>query len=158
MRDLMPMRTLHNELDRVFDTVHDNFFRQFNSVFGTSGSLLHAIGQSEFPKTNVIQKGKDIIFQVSVPSYNPDDITVSLNGDTLTINGKCVQDNKEEDQKYLIREIAQRSFSRSWKLPTQAHEENIDASYDKGILRIVVKDVCAEITEPKSRKIVIKQL
>ena len=154
MHELTPFRDFNQELTSVFDNLQRDVFRMFQSP----NSLLASMDQSTYPKMNIHQKDKDLIFEIALPSYHPEDVDISLDhGNILVISGKVSSDYANDKENYLIREVSHRAFSRSWKLPKQITEEQIEANYERGILKLVVKDVVESAPVQKRIPINIKK-
>ena len=154
MHELTPFRDFNQELTSVFDNLQRDVFRMFQSP----NSLLASMDQSTYPKMNIHQKDKDLIFEIALPSYHPEDVDISLDrGNILVISGKVSSDYENDKENYLVREVSHRAFSRSWKLPKQITEEQIEANYERGILKLVVKDVVESLPTQKRIPINIKK-
>lgn len=150
MNELTPFRDFNNDLFSVFDRLQSELFKTFNNP----RSLIASMDQSAYPKMNIKQKEKDLVFEIALPSYHPEDVEVSLNGDILTIAGKISSDYANDNDAYLIREVSHRAFSRSWKLPKPTTDDKIEANYDRGVLHLVIKDVVE--SSPEIKRIPVK--
>ena len=73
-----------------------------------------------------------------VPGFDKKDINIKLEKGILTVSGEIKNEKKEEDVKYLHREITSKKFSRSFRLGDNIDEEKIDASYKNGLLTITL--------------------
>jgi HSP20 family protein len=143
---LIPVSSLQDEFDHVFDKLHD----QIMNAFGHRSGLIKFMGESSYPKCNVRTDKNDMIFDVAIPYHSEDDIKISIEDNVLSISG--TSPSEMEDSSFVIREIPRRSFVRSWQMPTkkQLKEENIEAECKNGLLTIRVKDVL--VTEPPEKK------
>jgi len=56
----------------------------------------------------------------------------------LVGNFKAAQEKKEEKGEYSRKEYSFNSFSRSFTLPENIKEGNIDAKYENGVLKLVL--------------------
>jgi HSP20 family protein len=73
---------------------------------------------------------------MEVPGIQEKDIDVTVEGNTLTVNGerKFEKDGKEENCRRIERRYG--SFSRSFTLPSSVDPNQVSAHYDKGVLMI----------------------
>jgi HSP20 family protein len=71
-----------------------------------------------------------------LPGINPDDLEVTFSNNTLTIRGETRQDEEKEGTRYHLRERRYGSFTRSVTIPTNIKAEDIEASYDAGVLTL----------------------
>ncbi len=100
------------------------------------------------PDVDVYETEKDVVAKASIPDINPDDVKVSIEDNVLKISGDFEKKDKEDKgRNYWKREIKKGSFSRSLRLPAEVDEDKADASYNKGVLEIVVPK-----KEPEKRK------
>jgi len=147
MFDLMPWRKregkdlvgFKSELDRLFNRFFDIDF-PITREFFKEGQWL--------PRVDVSEGKTEITVQAEIPGCDAKDIDVSLDGRTLTIKGEKKQ-NKEENFHRVERSYG--SFTRRMNLPSEVDQENIDASYKKGVLKLVFKKTKA--TEGKKIEI-----
>jgi HSP20 family protein len=104
------------------------------------------------PAVNVIEKDHSYIMELIAPGFNKEDFHISSENGMLMIEGNI--ENKEEvnEENYTRREFMSTSFSRSFTLPENIDMENINATYDKGVLTLEIK----KINIPESKKLEIK--
>jgi HSP20 family protein len=101
------------------------------------------------PPVDVYEDEQNLILKLEVPGVNEGDINVSVENNTLTIQGerKFEKDEKEENFHRIERRYG--SFLRTFKLPNTVDSDKVEASYDKGILKISL----AKRAEAKPRQI-----
>ena len=75
--------------------------------------------------------------------------------DVLTISGKSNQDAGYEGASFVRREIKRTRFERSFALGDNLDRENIAASCDNGVLKLVLPKVSPEERIPQSQYIEI---
>ena len=88
-----------------------------------------------FPVVDVYEDKKKITLEAEVPGINLDDISVKLDKNILTIEGKKSVSNGK-DKKYWRSERSISSFKRSFSLPPSIEVKKIQAFCDKGVLKI----------------------
>jgi len=144
MNDLTPFDSWRRELDNMFGALHDEMF----NVFGRKDSFIDFATKSAFPKVNILQKEEDLVVEVAIPHYHPENIEVSIQDGILTVKGAAVADSAQDGQ-YLVREVAKRAFSRSWQLPKETTEEQVSAKYDHGVLYLTIKGIAKKVAPKK---------
>ena len=91
-------------------------------------------------KTDVHEKDGYYNLDIELPGYDKSDISMSITDGNLVINAKHEETNEEKDEKgNLIR--SERSFgscSRSFYVGNNMKAEDVKASFDKGVLNIVI--------------------
>ena len=120
---------------RELATVQDRMNRLFQDSFGQSRE--EGLATAAFaPAVDIYEDEHNITLKVEVPGIDEKDIDVRLENNTLTVRGerKFEQEEKEENYRRVERQYG--SFSRSFTLPPIVDTENVQASYDKGVLEI----------------------
>lgn len=102
---------------------------------------------------DVAETESDIVVKAEVPGLDKDDISLSLQGDILTIRGEKKDERKEEKGSYRLLERRYGSFQRTVTLPTGVDPEKIEAKFRNGVLTIKMP----KTEETRARKIEIKQ-
>ncbi len=113
----------------------DDFFEDF---WRPTDLGLMRIPRLQFPRLDIQENEKNYIIIAEVPGYSGDDLDIEIKGDTLTISSEHKEEKKEEKKGYILRERKERSFSRSLRIPKGISQKDIDASLEKGILRLTI--------------------
>jgi len=103
-----------------------------------------------WPRMDVYSKGKDLVIKAEVPGASPEDISVDLEDNVLTISGKRAHEEEVREDDYYRRECAYGSFCRSIPLPKGVTEKDITARLKDGVLEVVVKGA-GEAAPPRRR-------
>ncbi|MBF0288705.1 MAG: Hsp20/alpha crystallin family protein [SAR324 cluster bacterium] len=135
-----PIVSLHQEMNRMFDNVFKDF--GFRNLSPSSFKGWESFG-SFSPKVNVSEDDKMVEVEAEIPGMEEKDIQVSLANDILTVKGEKQQEKEEKDKEYYHVERRYGSFQRVIQLPCEIKEDQIKASFKKGVLKI---------TLPKSEK------
>ena len=94
----------------------------------------------EIMKTDVHEKDGYYNLDIELPGYDKNDISMSIVDGNLMISAKHEYSNEEKDNKgNLIR--SERSFgscSRSFYVGNNMKAEDVKASFDKGVLNVVI--------------------
>jgi HSP20 family protein len=127
-------------------------FRELASFFG---NFVEPNGKEQLnagnfvPPVDVYEDEQNLILKLEVPGVNEGDINVSVENDTLTIQGERKFEKEEKEENFHRIERRYGSFIRTFKLPNTVDAEKVEASYDKGILKITL----AKRAEAKPRQI-----
>ena len=126
-------RRMHDMLDRMMDR-----------------SLIDpwSVGMEGAIPLDMYQTDDEIIVKASAPGMTPEDIDISITGETLTIRGEIKEEQLQEGARYHIRERRVESFSRSVSLPTLVQAEKAKAEFENGILTLSLPKV--EEVKPKT--------
>ena len=87
---------------------------------------------------------------MAAPGFNKKDFEISIENGLLKISAENSEEIKEEEKDYTRKEFNYNSFLRSFTLPENVNEEEmIDATYKRGILKLVLNKVHIDETTPK---------
>tara|TARA_R110002074_G_scaffold248898_4_gene420809 strand:+ start:586 stop:1002 length:417 start_codon:yes stop_codon:yes gene_type:complete len=132
---------------RVFDPFK-NMTVGFDNIF----DQLSTLSQYEipnYPPYNIKKIDKENYqLEMALAGFSKNDIDVEVKENTLTISAKS---SDKEDESFVHRGIAQRTFKRQWTL--MEHLEVSDAKFVDGILIVDMKHNLPEEKKPKTIKI-----
>jgi HSP20 family protein len=102
--------------------------------------LLPVIPQAEVfvPAAECFTKDKQLIVKMELPGVEPKQVEVLVTGNRLVIKGEKREERKVEEGELFFREIARGRFERSFELPEGVKKEQVNATYQNGVLEIVV--------------------
>jgi len=103
------------------------------------------------PQVDVYQDKDNIVVETSLAGVDPENVDISVENDILTISGKSEKKTEIDEKNYYRKEIRSGSFYRSIALPAHVLADKATASFDKGVLKIVLPKA-AEV-KPKTIKI-----
>ena len=100
------------------------------------------------PACDLFAREGDLVVRIELPGIDPEkDVQVSVEDGVLCVSGERRHDAATERAGYYRREAAYGAFERSIPLPEGVKAESITASYDNGVLEIVISKA-AEAPEP----------
>lgn len=137
------MRRLHDTLDRLMDES-----MQAESALDVREGLA---------PMDVYQTDDELVVEALMPGVKPDNLDVSITGDTLSIRGEVRKEREVSDdaqRDYLVRERRYQRYSRTLRLPTLVQADKAEAEFDNGVLRLTLPK--AEEVKPKTIKIKAK--
>lgn len=106
------------------------------------------------PRLDVSETDKAVEVTTDLPGMNKEDIKVSLENNILTIQGERKEEEKKEDKQYHYVERRTGSFYRSFQVPAEIDEDNIEATFKEGVLHLTLPKT--EEAKKKVSKIEIK--
>ncbi len=86
---------------------------------------------------NITDQGDSFIIELFAAGLIKSNFKVEVRDDVLTI--RYSESNKKEDKKYVLREYKLVSFERRFQLNNRVLTENISATYQDGVLSIILK-------------------
>ncbi len=138
MFDLMPhRRRAGRELTRFKDEMDSLFNRFFDMDVPISRRFF---GDGEWtPRLDVAEGKDDITVKAELPGCEIEDIDVRLERRTLTISGEKKQETEDRDENFHRMERTYGKFTRMVELPANVDPDDIDATYKKGVLKLVLR-------------------
>lgn len=130
--------------------------RQFDGDFDSLVRRAFAgTGQAFVPAVDVVRDGTDVVVTLELPGLDVDeDVNVEVADGRLLISGRRTEEHREDDGGFLVRERRTGEFRREFALPEHITAEHVAADYDRGLLKIRVRDVAKPKVEP--RKITVR--
>jgi HSP20 family protein len=129
--------------------------RQLDRVFGASAPTS---SKTETFDTflDMYETDTEVIVKVAVAGFTPEDIQVTLTGDTLSIKGEVKKEQQDRDDKrsYIRREIRRGSFLRVIELPAGIKGDDTKAEFENGLLVLTIPKTAE--TTPKTIQIKAK--
>jgi HSP20 family protein len=121
----------------------------FNSFYGSRPRFQTA---PSYPAMNVWTNQDGAVLTAELPGVNPENIDISVVGETLTLTGARQPEELQEGEQYHRRERGYGKFTRTFQLPFPVEADKVEAMFEKGVLHISLPR--AEADKPK--KISIK--
>ena len=105
--------------------------------------------------TDMIETKDSVIVKMSAPGVKPEDIDISVVGESLTIKGETKSEEQFEEGSYIRKERRFGSFQRTLSLPTSVASDKAKAEFENGVLTLTLPK--AEEARPKSIKVTTKK-
>jgi HSP20 family protein len=134
MKSLTPWRPAR-ELETFERRIADMFERFFGpwererSVWGTEGWA---------PAIESKADNGNLIIKADLPGVDPKEVSISVLGNQLTIEGERKHEEKKEEKDYFYQEVSYGKFSRTVPLPEGVEADKVKANYKNGVLEITL--------------------
>jgi HSP20 family protein len=138
------MRRVHDMLDRAME----------EGLIGNLASDGLSLYEGLAP-VDVYQTDDAIVVKAALPGVRPDDIDISVTGDTLTIRGEVKEEatnGNDDARQYHVRERRYSRFARSLTLPSMVNANKAEAEIEDGIVTLTIP----KAEEAKPRQITVK--
>jgi HSP20 family protein len=132
--------TLREAMDRLFE---ESFIRP-------GSRLLSAYGGADLA-LDMYETDNDVVVTTALPGVKPEDVEITITGDTLSIKGEIKSETKAEKGSYLRQERRYGVFSRTVALPVPTKADKAEAKFKDGVLTLSIPK--AEEAKPKSIKV-----
>jgi len=121
---------------REFSTLQDRMNRVLREPYSENGRDESLTASSFAPAVDVYEDEHNITLKIEAPGIDEKDIDVRLENNTLTVTGERKIEKEEKEENFRRVESRYGSFTRTFTLPTTVDTEGVQASYDKGVLKI----------------------
>jgi HSP20 family protein len=136
------MTSLRQAMDRLLD---DTYMWPARSQYEMAGGNL---------PLDIYQTKDDVVVKATLPGMKPEEVDISITGDTLTIKGEHKEEQEVKEAEYIRREHRYGIFSRTVTLPVAIQSEKAQAAFDNGMLVLTLPK--AEAMKPKQIKVKAK--
>ena len=126
--------------DRV-NTLFQDFAGENQSVTAASYS----------PAVDVYENNEKVVLKLDIPGVEEKDLDIRVENQTLAVRGERKFESEEKEENFHRIERRYGSFFRSFTLPTTVDTENVNASYNAGVLKLELKKKAS--AQPRQIKI-----
>lgn len=103
---------------------------------------------------NMYETKNEVVVKAALPGVKPEEVEVTITGNTLTISGESKEENEVKEKDYMRKERQFTSFTRSVTLPDGLKADQADASFENGVLTLKVPKT--EQAKPKTIQVKAK--
>lgn len=119
------------------------------AVFGALERSIAQLDSGSYPPFNIVKDGEDAFhIEFALAGFTEEDISITIEKNTLTIEGKIRETEDADGRVYLHRGIAQRGFRRSFQLADHVVVEG--AEMTNGMLFVKLRREVPEAALPRS--------
>ena len=91
------------------------------------------------PAVEVVRDGSDVVVRVELPGIDVErDVSIEVDRGKLVISGERRDERSDQSEGVLVRELRYGQFRREFALPPGVSPEQVEASYDSGLLDVRV--------------------
>ncbi|MBM3976222.1 MAG: Hsp20/alpha crystallin family protein [Planctomycetes bacterium] len=137
---------LQTRMNRTFDDLLRGF-PKFSAE-------LVPLSAAQSPRMDVRENAAEILVEAELPGVEEQDIELTLHEGTLVLRGEKKLEQKLEQEGWHLTERAYGSFQRVIGLPAEIDAAKIEATFEKGVLRVRLPKLAA--AEAVAKRIAIK--
>lgn len=138
-----PFREMVSLRDAFNTLLQESFVRPDSLTPGPGGALVLPLDISETTDAFVVR--------ASLPGVAPEEVQVTIHGDTLSIQAETKEDRREEGEAWHLRERRHGTFRRTVTLSVPVDADRAEAEHDHGVLRLTLPK--AESARPRQIKV-----
>lgn len=129
-----------------FDSM-DKMFDDMQSSMTTRG------GTSIIPPVDMYETAEAVVVEMPMPGVDPDKLEISIDNGVLSIRGTSERQTEVDDKNYYRKEVRTGSIFRQVALPARVQENQAQAGFENGILKITLP----KAEERKAIKVEVKK-
>ena len=126
------MRRMSEEMNQIFES------GGFGGAVGKVGGSGQMGVTGWMPQVEVRQRDNELVVRADLPGLEPDDVQVEVENNVLTLSGERRQEEEDEGEGYFRSERSYGSFYRAIPLPEGVKEDDVKATFDRGVLEVRV--------------------
>lgn len=126
----------------------NSIFNEFPRMAGDTETLT---GGNFVPPVDIYEDAHKVVLKLEVPGVKQEDLDVRVENQMLTVKGERKFEKEEKEENFHRIERSYGTFVRSFTLPQTVNTENVQASYDNGVLAITLNKKAE--AKPKQVKI-----
>lgn len=136
-----------------FETDVDSFFDRALSIFDLPYYMprTFVMGRQHVAPMEVFDSDGQTVVRLEAPGMKLEDFDISVSDGLLTIKGEKKAEEEINEGDYYCSERTYGSFRRSLSVPKELDESKIHATYDNGVLEIMLPRI-----EEKGRKVKVQ--
>ena len=131
MADIMRWDPFREVVD-LRDTMDRLFERGFSQPWRL---ITWENGEAHFP-LDLYETDEEVVVKASLPGVKPEEVEISVTGDTLTIKGETKEEHEEKKPNYYRHERRYGSFQRALTLPVRVEADKANAVFEHGVLTL----------------------
>lgn len=120
---------------RELDSLQGDMNRLFDRFF--EGRTPNG-GRRWIPPMDLLETEDHLVLRADLPGLAEEDVEIEIKDNVLTVSGERTAENEEKHGGYYRVERAFGSFSRSLTLPQGVDADRVQASFDKGVLEVLI--------------------
>ncbi|HHE76712.1 MAG TPA: Hsp20/alpha crystallin family protein [Candidatus Parcubacteria bacterium] len=130
----------------------DNFFEDWE----LPEHFLSAVPAVKAPRMDIYEEKGNIVAEAELPGVDPKNIDVEVKDNLLKVETKTEETKEEKEKGYYKKEMSKGYYKRIVSLPAEVMGEKAAATYDKGVLRIVIPKAKPKPGKEKGVKVKVR--
>jgi HSP20 family protein len=115
--------------DAMNALLRESFIRPSSGLGQTGAGLL---------PLDVAENDNEFVVKASLPGVKPEDVQITVHGDTLTIQGETRAEEEKKGERWHLRERRFGQFQRSLSLSMPVDSDKARAQFEHGVLTLVL--------------------
>lgn len=100
--------------------------------------MLNISQEIKSPRMDIYEDKGNLIAEAELPGVDPKNIDIEIKNNILKIEAKAEEKSEKKEKGYYKKEITSGYYKRMVALPAEVIDKKASASYDKGVLKVVI--------------------
>jgi HSP20 family protein len=123
-----------------------------NTLFRNLNEAETPVAAASFvPAVDIYEDAQKLVLKLEIPGMDEKDLDVRVEDHTLTVKGERKFEAEEKEENFHRIERSYGSFFRAFTLPSTVETDNVQASYNAGVLKLELKK--KPETQPRQIKV-----
>jgi HSP20 family protein len=120
--------------DKLVDKMFANTFPELSKEVGVD-----VFQSASYPKCDIIDYDDKMELVFEIPGLSKEQVSIDIDGDTLSISGNKHKQVEREGGKFLRRELKKSSFKRTFGVDSKVFDlDSVRATFTDGVLELVL--------------------
>jgi HSP20 family protein len=121
-------------MQREMNQLFSRFFGDGEQV----GNQWLSPSMSYMPQIESVVRENTLYVKADLPGIDPKDVELTVEGNQLTLRGERKAEHEGKEGGYVHREVQYGSFERRFSIPEGVKAEEIQATYQNGVLELAI--------------------
>jgi HSP20 family protein len=147
-------RRPQTDIDQAFDQAIDRFRQDFEDLIFPTEEIL-VVPEVRTPAVDLQEREKDFILKAEMPGFKKDEVEIDVQEDSVEISGASGWQYDKEEDSYICKERACKSFYRYVELPEEIKIDDVSAHLADGVLEVTLQKKAPK-PQKQRRKVQVK--
>ena len=111
--------------------------RRFRRLFGGM-PFMPAFLAPMVPAADIYETPQEYVVELEVPGFKEKELSLEISDHRLAIKGAREETKEEKERSYRLHERLERSFERTFTLPSEVDGGHASATFEKSVLKVHV--------------------
>ncbi|HUA52235.1 MAG TPA: Hsp20/alpha crystallin family protein [Candidatus Sulfotelmatobacter sp.] len=149
--------SFHSEIDRLFDRFSPGVALPSFGRFFHPAARVDSGFELSIPAVDATEEETAYRITAEIPGMSEKDVEVNLSDGMITIKGEKREEKEQKGKNYYLSERRYGSFQRSFDVPDSVDRDKIDATFDKGVLTLMLPKKPEAVRQQKKIEVKAKQ-
>lgn len=132
----------------------ERFFEEWPELDWPGGRrrLVPRMPMFRHPRMDIYETDGKIVAEIELPGVNPKNIEIEVKENVLRIEAKREEKKEEKRKGYYRKELSKGYYKRAVRLPAEVVGEKTEATYEEGVLKVVIPKMKPKKKEKEKKK------